>query len=182
MNRTLAPADSAHYDPRRAELSTLPAWHACAAAPAPGPVIAEATMMFLDCPAYLDREGAQRCGLPAEVSCRFTMRSSDGPLESAMISCPAGHHFTGAIESLTWDGKDNHDPGTAGPCVPAPGITASSAVMTALTVAAGRRQGAPAEAERRVAARTVLPPTTWATRPLWITVMRPRRRPAAPVP
>ena len=24
-----------------------------------------------------------------------------------------GHHFNGAIESLTWDGQDNHDPHTA---------------------------------------------------------------------
>jgi hypothetical protein len=71
-------------------------------------------MMFLDCPAYLDHKGAVRCGLPAEVRCRFTMRSTDGPVESAMIRCPAGHHFTGAIESLTWDGTDNHDPGPAG--------------------------------------------------------------------
>ena len=69
--------------------------------------------MFLDCPAYLDREGAVRCGLPAEVRCRFTMRSTDGPVESAMIRCPAGHYFCGAIESLTWDGKDKHDPGPA---------------------------------------------------------------------
>jgi len=29
MNRTLAPADIAHYDPRLAKLSTLPASHAC---------------------------------------------------------------------------------------------------------------------------------------------------------
>ena len=41
------------------------------------------------------------CGLPAEVRCRFIMRSTDGPLESAMISCPAGHWFTGPIEFLT---------------------------------------------------------------------------------
>lgn len=60
-------------------------------------------MMFLDCPAYLDQEGGQRCGLPAEVRCRFTMRSSDGPLESAMIRCPAGHWSNGPIESLTWN-------------------------------------------------------------------------------
>ena len=71
-------------------------------------------MMFLDCPAYLDHDGALRCGLPAEVSCRFAMRSTDGPMESAKIRCPAGHHFTGAIQSLTWDGRDHHDPGTAG--------------------------------------------------------------------
>ena len=75
--------------------------------------------MFLNCPAYLDQEGAVRCGLPAEVRCRFTMRSTDGPVESAMIRCPAGHYFCGAIESLTWDGKDKHDPGTAAVTSPA---------------------------------------------------------------
>jgi hypothetical protein len=61
-------------------------------------------MMFVDCPAYLDHEGAVRCGLPAEVTCRFTMRSTDGPLESATIRCPAGHWFNGPIESLTLEG------------------------------------------------------------------------------
>ena len=70
-------------------------------------------MMFLDCPAYLDQAGAVRCGLPAEVRCRFTMHSTDGPVESAMIRCPAGHYFCGAIESLTWHGKDKHDPVSA---------------------------------------------------------------------
>ena len=65
-------------------------------------------MMFLNCPAYLDHDDALRCGLPAEVRCRFTMRSTDGPIEGAMIRCPAGHCFSGAVESLTWDGKDKH--------------------------------------------------------------------------
>ena len=70
-------------------------------------------MMFLDCPACLDGERAVRCGLPAEVRCRFTMRSADGPVESAMIRCPAGHWFNGSLESLTWERTDKHDPGTA---------------------------------------------------------------------
>src|ERR1700761_1586424 len=74
----------------------------------------EANMIFLDCPAYLDEEGAIRCGLPAEVRSRFTMRSTDGPIECAMIRCPAGHGFNGSIESLTWDGTDLHDPDAAG--------------------------------------------------------------------
>jgi hypothetical protein len=69
-------------------------------------------MMFLDCPAYLDEDGAVRCGLPAEVRRRFIMRSTSGPLESAMIRCPAGHWFNGPIESLTWDITGKHDPGT----------------------------------------------------------------------
>ena len=58
-------------------------------------------LMFLDCPAYQDRAGGERCGLPAEVRSRFTMNSTDGPLDSAMIRCPAGHWFTGPLESLT---------------------------------------------------------------------------------
>jgi hypothetical protein len=66
-------------------------------------------MMFFDCPAWLDKEGAVRCGLPAEVRCRFTMRSTDGFLESAMIRCPDGHWFNGPIESLTWEGRHTHD-------------------------------------------------------------------------
>lgn len=62
-------------------------------------------MMFLDCPAYLDHDGAARCGLPAEVERHFTVSSSDGPAESAKIRCPAGHWFNGAIESLTWEAR-----------------------------------------------------------------------------
>jgi hypothetical protein len=58
---------------------------------------------YLDCPAYLDDEGAARCGLPAEVRCRFTMDSTDGPLESVMIRCPSGHVFNSPLEFLAWD-------------------------------------------------------------------------------
>jgi hypothetical protein len=29
------------------------------------------------------------------------MESTDGPVESAKIRCPRGHHFNGPIESLT---------------------------------------------------------------------------------
>ena len=63
----------------------------------------EDEVMFLDCPAYLDAHGAARCGLPAEVEDRYSMRSSDGPLDSAKIRCPLGHWFSGTIEALTWD-------------------------------------------------------------------------------
>ena len=74
-------------------------------------------MMFLDCPAYLDQDGAARCGLPAEVSSRFIMNSTDGPLESAVIRCPAGHWFNGPIEFLTWDrtGQDNRGAAAVAP-------------------------------------------------------------------
>jgi hypothetical protein len=57
--------------------------------------------MFLNCPAYMDKDGTARCGLPAEVEYRYTMNSTDGPLESAKISCPRRHHFNGPIEYLT---------------------------------------------------------------------------------
>jgi hypothetical protein len=60
-------------------------------------------MEFLACPARLNGNGSVRCGLPAEVTCRFTMRSSDGPLESVMIQCPAGHHFNAPVEFLTFE-------------------------------------------------------------------------------
>jgi len=61
---------------------------------------------FLDCPAYLDAAGHVRCRLPAYVECRFVMDSTDGPLESATIRCPAGHFFSGPIEFLTFDKPD----------------------------------------------------------------------------
>ena len=63
----------------------------------------DASVMFMDCPAYMDRSGAARCGLPASVECRYTVNSTDGPLESAMIRCPRGHFFNGPLESLLWD-------------------------------------------------------------------------------
>ncbi len=138
-------------------------------------------MMFLDCPAYLDQDGALRCGLPAEVRCRFTMRSNDGPVEAAMIRCPAGHYFCGAIESLTWDGKDTHDPDPAGP--------GSRAGRDSLQRGHDGRHGGdrsrsgdvPAEPDRDVR-RPNTAPAYYLGRPaaLWITAIRPRRRRTAP--
>jgi hypothetical protein len=69
----------------------------------------ETQMMFLDCPAYLDDEGAARCGLPAEVRCSYTMQSTDGPLDSVMIKCPSGHWFNGPLEFLTWKNGEGQD-------------------------------------------------------------------------
>jgi hypothetical protein len=61
------------------------------------------SVMFLDCPAYMDQRGTARCGLPAAVEGRYTVTSTDGPLESARIRCPRGHYFNGPLESLTWE-------------------------------------------------------------------------------
>jgi hypothetical protein len=58
--------------------------------------------MFLDCPAYMDPDGAARCGLPAAVEYRYAMASTDGPLESAKIRCPRGHSFNGPVEAFLW--------------------------------------------------------------------------------
>lgn len=113
-------------------------------------------MMFLNCPACLDQEGALRCGLPAEVRYRFNMRSSDGPLESAMISCPVGHDFSGPIESFTRDSTDKHDPG--------PAVAGARAGRDSLRAGGGGSalRGIPHAPERKFAARTALPPTIWA--------------------
>jgi len=134
-------------------------------------------MMFLDCPARLDHDGALRCGLPAEVRCRFTMHSTDGPLESAMIRCPAGHYFCGAIESLTWPGKDKHDPGS--PAMPSrAGRDSAQRSHDSRHGGGGSRPGdVPAQPERD-ARRPNTAPAYYLGHPaaLWITAMRSRRR------
>jgi hypothetical protein len=63
----------------------------------------ETSEMFVDCPAYMDNSGATRCGLPAVVTDRYTMNSTDGPLRSGRIRCPRGHFFNGPLESLASD-------------------------------------------------------------------------------
>jgi len=127
--------------------------------------------MFLDCPACLDREGTVRCGLPAEVRSRFTMRSADGPLESVMIRCPAGHNFTGPIEILvpgSTDSKysDHVDLGSR--------VGRDSGPRSRGGFA---RRALPAEPERNVR-RPNTAPAYYLGHParLWITAMRPRRK------
>jgi hypothetical protein len=60
----------------------------------------ETSPRFFDCPAYLDKTGSARCGLPAEVEDEYTLRSTDGPLGGVRIRCPVGHHFNGPAEAL----------------------------------------------------------------------------------
>lgn len=139
-------------------------------------------VMFLDCPAYLDDGRTVRCGLPAEVRCRFIMRSTDGPLESAMIRCPAGHSFNGAIESLTWKISQQQAPGQAG-------VSASARPGCLLGPHEGRSGGGrfavpdPGEPERE-ARRPHGAPAYYLGRParLCIAAMRPRRRHASDHP
>jgi hypothetical protein len=80
-------------------------------------------VMFLDCPAYLDKHGALQCGLPAAVEYRYAVVSLEGSLESAKIRCPRGHWFNGPIEALT----SENDP--------------SAAARTAMSAGHPRRSG-----------------------------------------
>ncbi len=134
-------------------------------------------MMFLDCPAYLDDEHTARCGLPAEVRRRFTMRSTGGLLESAMIRCPSGHWFNGPIEFLTWDSSNKRHPASA-----AGAASARSAGLTASHDGRAGRGGSIthefAGEPRRALPRPAGAPAYYLGRPArqWITAMRPRRR------
>jgi hypothetical protein len=53
-------------------------------------VIVSGRIMFLAYRGYMDRDGAVRCGLAAEVRFRYVMNSSDGPPESVTIRCSSG--------------------------------------------------------------------------------------------
>jgi hypothetical protein len=140
-------------------------------------------MMFLDCPAYLDEEGTLRCGLPAEVRCRFTMRSTDGPLEAAMIRCPSGHWFNGPIEALTWELEQEHEAGTAAVGSPPP-RPQPWPVQTPGSTRPGRGDGTagphPPGQPAQEASRPNTAPAYYLGRPawLWLSATRPRRRPA----
>jgi hypothetical protein len=78
-------------------------------------------LMFLNCPANMDNNGAARCELPAEVHYRYTMNSTDGPLESAKISCPRRHHFNAPIDYLTLPEQPTATTASASP-PPAPTV------------------------------------------------------------
>jgi hypothetical protein len=105
------------------------------------------------------------------------MRSTDGPIESAMIRCPAGHHFNGAIESLTWDRKNRPDPDTT--------AAAPRAGRDSVQGSHDGRDGEggiavrdfPAKPEPEIS-RPNTAPAYYLGHParLWITIMRPRRR------
>ena len=60
---------------------------------------------FLDCPAYLDRHGTARCGLPAVVEYRYPIRSTEGMLDGVKIRCPRRHWFLGPVEALVMPGR-----------------------------------------------------------------------------
>jgi len=87
----------------------------------------EREVTYMDCPAYMDEQGHVRCGLPAEVEHRYTMDSTDGPLESAQIRCPLGHWFSGPVDRCGGNGPVP-DPGPG----PRPGPSPRPAILRPL--------------------------------------------------
>jgi hypothetical protein len=108
---------------------------------------AEAAMTFLDCPARLDQEGAVRCGLPAEVWCRFTMRSTDGPEQKAHRPNSAPAYYLGHPACLWITVMRPHRRGGASEHAPyAPGDAGRARQPAVTTVG---RAGSPRRASRR---------------------------------
>lgn len=86
--------------PPRAQAWELARSHVCGN-PADQGAHMQTDVIFLDCPAYMDKHGGTRCGLPAEVENRYTLHSSSGMLEAVRIRCPRGHWFNGPVEFVT---------------------------------------------------------------------------------
>jgi hypothetical protein len=46
---------------------------------------------FISCPG---------CGVPAEIAERFSLPSTEGPVDHVAVDCVAGHHFRMAADRL----------------------------------------------------------------------------------
>jgi len=46
------------------------------------------------------------CGVPAEVTERFSLPSTDGPVGHVALSCAAGHHYRMAVDRLPAPGQE----------------------------------------------------------------------------
>jgi hypothetical protein len=173
---TRAKQPSPHPRSASSASAAIPAGGSLWPRPHPDPAPDRARTMFLDCPAYLDQDGTRRCGLPAEVRCRFTMRSTGGPLESAMIRCPAGHWFNGTIESFTWEHTDKHDPGTAPGAHSARQDSRPGTHDGPDSTGRSASRDFPAELQQKIRCPNGAP-AYYLGRParLWITAMRPHR-------
>ena len=76
----------------------------------------ETRLILPGCPAYLDRDGSKRCGLPAEVRCRFMLSSAEreAAVKAAAIEVP--------VTGLPGPGGDQGpDKWTPAPAVARPG-------------------------------------------------------------
>ena len=54
----------------------------------------DASVVFLDCPAYMDKTGSVRCGLPAEVQGRYLMKSTTARLRARRSGARAATRST----------------------------------------------------------------------------------------
>ena len=50
------------------------------------------------------------CEAPAEVTDRFSLTSTDGPVDCVAVSCLAGHHFRMPSELLSADSREQLRP------------------------------------------------------------------------
>jgi hypothetical protein len=41
------------------------------------------------------------CGVPAEVADRFSLPSTEGPVDHVVVDCAAGHHYRMAADLLS---------------------------------------------------------------------------------
>lgn len=74
----------------------MPQWRASAAPASPSADAARADAAdaagnAMPCP---------QCDLPAEITDRFALASTDGPLDHVAVACAAGHHFRMAGDRL----------------------------------------------------------------------------------
>ena len=56
------------------------------------------------------------CGVAAEVTDRFTLTSTDGPVEHMALRCAASHHFRMPVEMLQAQGPGTPACTGAGAC------------------------------------------------------------------
>jgi hypothetical protein len=51
-----------------------------------------------------------QCGAPAEITERFLLASTDGPVPHVALACAAGHHFRMAAEGLPGSERSGTEP------------------------------------------------------------------------
>lgn len=61
------------------------------------------------------------CGVPAEITDRFSLSSTDGPVDHVALSCVGGHHFRMPSELLSAGSREQLEPQA-----PFPGLAASA--------------------------------------------------------
>jgi hypothetical protein len=55
------------------------------------------------------------CEVPAEITDRFSLSSTDGPVDCVALSCVGGHHFRMPSELLSADSREQLEPRAPSP-------------------------------------------------------------------